>query len=163
MTEMKEMMADTKGLAKQFKSVLKVAAALDVVGDLEQVTRERKDASAAAHEDAAVAREKLGAIEEELDAACGRLEVAEGAAVKRIAEAEQKAQELQDNAEIRAGGMVATAQAQVTGLKQKLAAAEQEHSDFVRVSAAETKDMLERRDAIRSELAALEAKFKSPE
>ncbi len=160
MTEMKEMMADTKGLAKQFKSVLKVAAALGVVGDLEQVTRERKDASAAAHEDAEVARGKLVEVEEELDAACGRLEVAEGAAVKLIAEAEQKAQELQDNAEIRAGGMVATAQAQVTGLKNKLSVAEQEHNNFMRKMAAEEKDMLERRDAIRSELAALEAKFK---
>ena len=163
MTEMKEMMADTKGLAKQFKSVLKVAAALDVVGDLEQVTGERLEAARDAEKMAMDAKGRLLQVEEELDAACERLEVAEGAAVKRIAEAEQKAQELQDNAEIRAGGMVATAQAQVTGLKQKLAAAEQEHNDFMRKMAAEEKDMLERRDAIRNELAALEAKFRSPE
>ncbi len=163
MTEMKEMMADTKGLAKQFKSVLKVAAALDAVGNLEQVTQEREKSTRTAGKAMMEAKGKLVEVEEELDAARGRLEMAEGAAVKLIAEAEQKAQELQDNAEIRAGGMVAKAQAQVTGLKQKLAVAEKEHSDFVRRVGSEEKEALERRDAIRSELAALEAKFRSPE
>ena len=150
-------------LAKMFQEVLDVAKELDEVGDLEQVTRERKDASAAAHEDAEVARGKLIKVEEELDVARDRLEVAEGVARKLIAEAEQKAQELEDNAKIAVGGMVAAGQARATGLKQKLAVAEKEHDDFMRRLAAEEKDMLERRDAIRNELAALEAKFKSPE
>ncbi len=163
MSDIHKAMADTKNLAKQFNSVLRVAAALDAVGDLEQVTQERKEAAEAAEQEAQKTEYKLNDVVKELDAAVSGLETANGKAVRIVAEAEQKAQELEDNAEIRAGGMVATAQAQVTGLKQKLAAAEQEHNDLMQKVAAENREMLDRRDAIRSELDAVEAKFRFPE
>ena len=163
MSDIKEAVVDTKSLAKQFRSVLRVDAALDNIKNLEQVTREREEASATAREDAEVARDELLAVELELDAARDRLEVTEGTAVKIVGEAEQKAQELEDNAEIRVGGMVAAAQAQITHLTQKLAVAEKKHSDFIDRAAKEQQGTQDRTAAIRVELAALEAKFRSPE
>jgi len=163
MTTLQEAMADTKNLDKQFESVRIVAAELRKVGNLEQVTREREEAAEVAKKDTAKAEIKFDEMSEALFTADNNLRVAEGKAVAIVSDAEQKAQEVVSNAEIRAGGMVATAQSQVTGLKNKLAATEVAHDNFMRVSMAENKDMLERRDAIRNELAALEAKFKSPE
>lgn len=163
MSDIKEAMADTKNLAKQFRSVLQVAAALDAVGSLEQVTEERGKAAQESREDALEAEGDLVRVSEELEATQEELNVAKFKATQLVAEAEQKAQELMDNAEIRAGGMVATAQAQITGLKQQLSVSEKEHSDFIKVATNEQREMSERTSSIKSELAALEAKFRSPE